>query len=87
MIIKELYYYERESDKFTVSTNKPECDYTLRYRLIADNDKQLTQDGVNFITCIDVESTDGWYEVGEKSSLAPDEISAEEFMALIEEVL
>ena len=87
MIVKELYCYERETDKITVSTEKPDCEYILRYRLIADDEKQLTQDGINFITCIDVESTDGWYEIGEKSSLAPDEISAEEFMALIEEVL
>ena len=87
MTIKELYYYERETDKFTVSTEKPDCDYDLRYRLIADDDKQLTNDGINFTICIDVESTDGWYEVGEKSTIAPDEISAEEFMALVEEAL
>ena len=87
MIVKELYCYERETDKITVSTEKPDCEYILRYRLIANDEKQLTQDGINFTTCIDVESTDGWYEVGEKSTLAPDEISADEFMALVEEAL
>lgn len=63
MIIKELYHYEREEGKITDSLEKPECDYTLRYRLIADEDKELTKDGENFTTCIDVDSPDGWYEV------------------------
>ena len=62
MIIKELYHYEREEGKITVSTEKPECDYALRYRLIADEDKVLTKDGENFTSCIDVDSTEGWYE-------------------------
>ena len=63
MIVKELYCYEREKGKVTVSTEKPDCEYTLRYRLIADENKVLTKDGVNFTTCIDVDSTEGWYEV------------------------
>lgn len=63
MIVKELYHYEREDGKVTVSTEKPECDYSLRFRLIADENKVLTKDGENFTTCIDVESTDGWCEV------------------------
>lgn len=78
MIVKELYCYERETDKITVSTEKPDCEYNLRYRLIADDEKQLTQDGINFTTCIDVESTDGWYEINEKSILASDKISLED---------
>lgn len=63
MFIKELYCYEREEGKVTVSTEKPDCEYTLRYRLIADENKVLTKDGENFTTCIDVDSTEGWYEV------------------------
>lgn len=78
MIVKELYRYERETNKITISTEKPDCEYILRYRLIADNEKQLTQDGINFTICIDVESTDGWYEINKKSTLAPDEISPED---------
>ena len=87
MIVKELYYYERETDKFTVSTEEPDCEYTLRYRLIADEEKKITKDGVNFSSCIDVGSTEGWYEVSNSQTLAPDEISADEFMALVEEAL
>lgn len=63
MIIKELYRFEREEGKITVSPIKPDCEYTLRYRLIAEEDKMLTKDGENFTTCIDVESPEGWYEV------------------------
>lgn len=63
MIIKELYLYEREEGKFTVSTEKPDCEYSLRYRLIADEGKELTKDGENFTSCIDVDSTEGWEEV------------------------
>jgi hypothetical protein len=63
MIVKELYHYEREGGKVTVSTEKPNCEYSLRFRLIADEDKELTKDGENFTTCIDVDSTEGWYEV------------------------
>lgn len=64
MTVKELYCYEREEGKVTVSTEKPDCEYTLRFRLIADEDKELTKDGENFTTCIDVDDTEGWVEVG-----------------------
>ena len=63
MIVKELYCYEREKGKVTVSTEKPDCQYSLRFRLIADEGKELTKDGESFTTCIDVDSTEGWYEV------------------------
>lgn len=96
MIIKELYYYEREIGKFTVSTEKPDCEHVIKYRLIADENKQLTKDGFDFAVCVDVDTFDKWYEVVKTDeenkinhipSLAPDEISAEEFMALVEEAL
>lgn len=62
MTIKELYCYERDEGKVTVSPEKPDCEYKIRYRLIADENMELT-DGENFTTCIDVESTEGWEEV------------------------
>ena len=70
MIVKELYCYEREAGKVTVSTEKPDCEYDTRYRLIADEGKELTEDGENFTTCIDVESTEGWYEVEGRNGVA-----------------
>ena len=63
MTVKELYCYEREAGKITHSLEKPECGYTVKFRLIADEGKELTKDGENFTPCIDVESTEGWYEV------------------------
>lgn len=63
MTVKELYCFEREESKITHSLEKPDCEYTLRFRLIADEDKELTKDGENFTTCVDVESTEGWVEV------------------------
>ena len=68
MIVKELYCYEREVGKVTHSLEKPECDYTIKFRLIADEGKELTKDGENFTTCIDVDTTEGWYEVEIKTT-------------------
>ena len=58
-----LYKYRREGGGVTVSPSKPDCEYTEMYRLIADEGKALTQDGVNTTACTDVESAEGWYEV------------------------
>lgn len=68
MKIVKLYKYTREGGGTTISPNRPDREYTEMYRLIADEDKALTKDGVNVTTCADVESTNGWYEVE-----APDE--------------
>lgn len=91
MIVKDLYCYEREAGKITVSPEKPDCDYTLKFRLIAEEGEELTKDGENFTTCIDVDDTEGWNavlkNVSGKPALAPDEISPEEFMMLVEEAL
>lgn len=64
MQIIPLYKYERPNGGITVSPVKPEnIEYTEMYRLVADEGKALTKDGVNLTTCADVESIDGWYEV------------------------
>lgn len=64
MTVKDLYKYEREDGGWDVSPIKPETEnYTTLYRLIADEGKALTQDGIELYMCIDVESVDGWYEV------------------------
>ncbi len=63
MKIKPLYRYEREDGGVTVSPIKPDCEYTEKVRLIADEGKVLTLDGENLYRCLDVESTEGWYEV------------------------
>ena len=68
MIVKDLYCYEREAGKLTVSPEKPDCDYTLAFRLIAEEGEELTKDGENFTTCIDVDDTEGWYAVEAKTT-------------------
>lgn len=65
MQIITLYRYERENGGVTVSPIKPEAEYTEMYRIVADEGKLLTIDGVNTTSCADVESVEGWYEVDE----------------------
>lgn len=58
-----LYKYTRDDGGVTTSPVKPDCEYTEKYRLVADEGKALTQDGENLYPCVDVSSVDGWYEV------------------------
>ena len=60
-----LYKYIREDGGVTVSPIKPNSAYTEMYRLIADEGKVLTQDGINLAACIDTNTTEGWYEIDE----------------------
>lgn len=59
---KNLYKYDRGNGKITVSPEKPACDYTEMYRLIADEGKILVN-GDKRTSCIDVDSVEGWEEV------------------------
>lgn len=63
MTVKDLYKYIRADGGVTVSPIEPECEYILMHRLIADEGKLLTQDGINNTPCVDVMSADGWYEI------------------------
>lgn len=75
-----LYRYSRLDGGVTTSPVKPEGDYTEMYRLVADEGKVLTQDGVEFAACVDVASVDGWYEVDE-----PDDNATEaDYLAALE---
>lgn len=85
MQIKKLYKYEREGGGITISPNKPEGEYIEMYRLIADEGKMLT-DGVNICPCADVESVDGWEEIGGEAPeeiVPPGEISDTEALKII----
>ena len=66
MTEKKLYRIHRSDGGVTVSINPPidnkEKTETL-FRLIADDGKLLTKDGINTTPCIDVDVTDGWYEI------------------------
>ena len=59
----KLYRYTREDGGVTVSPVEPDVDYTVLYRLVADEGKTLTQDNVDFRECVDTDTADGWREV------------------------
>ena len=63
MQIKELYRYSREGGGVTVSPEKPECEYEINYRIIADEGKLVTRDGVDAFCCIDTDTAEGWIEI------------------------
>lgn len=57
-----LYRYTRPDGGVSTSPIKPDAgDYSLKYRLIADEGKLLT-DGTTVAGCVDVESPEGWTE-------------------------
>ena len=68
MRVITLYRYKREDGGITVSPNKPECDYTEKCRLVADEEKVLTN-GTIQCESIDVESADGWTEIDKPKGL------------------
>ena len=63
MTVKKMYRFKRADGGVTVSPIKPECEYTEMSRIIADNGKVVTKDGVNCYGVVDTKSTEGWYEV------------------------
>lgn len=63
MTIKMLYKYQRPDGGYDVSPIKPEGEYDLEYRIIADEGKLVTQDSENAYTCIDTDSILDWYEI------------------------
>lgn len=63
MQIIPLYRYERKDGGITISPVKPEeAEYTVKYRLIADEGMTLT-DGTVMMASVDVDSEKGWSEV------------------------
>jgi hypothetical protein len=62
-----LYKYARADGGITVSPNKPEGDYTILYRLIADEGKVLTN-GETTTPCTDTDNVNKWREVEEDIS-------------------
>ena len=62
MKIITLYRYTREGGGVTVSPEKPDVEYQELFRLIADEKKLLTNGNIKTI-CIDVETTEGWWEI------------------------
>ena len=57
-----LYRYVRADGGVTVSTVKPDTEYTELTRLVADEGYVLT-DGINLTACIDTDTPATWAEV------------------------
>lgn len=65
-----LYRYTRPDGGVSTSPVKPDTAYyTVKYRLIADDGRALT-DGTIIAGCVDVDSPNGWTEID-----APDDES------------
>lgn len=59
-----LYRYTRPDGGVTTSPVQPDVPYELRYRLIADEGKMLT-DGINITCCVDTGNPNIWTEIDE----------------------
>ena len=82
-----LYRYIRPNGGVTVSTVKPDAEYTELTRLVADEGYILT-DGVNYTSCIDTDYPDTWAEVvdtGEADS-DPDEATEADYQDALREM-
>ena len=75
-----LYRYARTDGGFTTSPVKPYDGtiYDLRYRLIADDGKALT-DGTTVAACIDVSAPDGWTEIDDPGEMTETEEKAKAY--------
>lgn len=59
-----LYRYTRPDGGVTVSPVQPDGEYTVLYRLVADEGKVLT-DCTDVCGCIDTDKPDKWTEIAE----------------------
>lgn len=75
-----LYRYARADGGITTSPVAPPdgTAYDLRYRLVADEGKVLT-DGTNTTVCADVDSPDGWTEIDDLGEMTETEEKAAAF--------
>lgn len=65
MIIKDLYRITRKDGGTDITPNKPLAgEYTKLYRLIAEENKILT-DGINNYICIDTDDINAFTEIEE----------------------
>lgn len=74
MRIVDLYRYEREPGKITTSPVKPDdnIDYSITYRLIADEGMAITN-GSSIVESVDTNSSEGWTDCE-----LPEELTIEE---------
>lgn len=81
-----LYRYTRTNGGVTTSPVAPPdgTAYDLRYRLIADEGKALT-DGTNVAACMDTDDPSIWYEIDDLGEDA-NEATAEDYQDALNEM-
>lgn len=63
MVIKNLYKFNTDNGTtFSLALPEDITEYTLMYRLVADEGKILTKDNNKFYSCIDVTQEQYWNE-------------------------
>ncbi len=77
-----LYRYTREDGGVTVSTAKPDTEFTEQTRLVADEGYILT-DGTNYTACTDTADPSRWTEVEDTEN--PNEATAEDYQSALSE--
>lgn len=77
-----LYRYTRPDGGTTNTPVKPDCEYTILYRLVADEGNTLSN-GKEETACVDTEIPEEWSEIENGDQ----DISGNEFISMIEEVL
>lgn len=78
-----LYRYTRPDGGVTVSTVKPDTEYTEMVRLVADEGNALT-DGNTTTPCVDTDNPDVWAEVEDTEN--PNEASAADYQAALRDM-
>ena len=78
-----LYRYTRPDGGVTVSTVKPDTEYTEMVRLVADEGNALT-DGNTTTPCVDTDNPDVWAEVEDPEN--PNEASAADYQAALRDM-
>lgn len=81
-----LYRYIRPDGGVTVSTVRPDVDYTELYRLIADDGMMLT-DGIVNTVCVDTNDPYVWSEVaGAETYTDPEEATRADYQNALREM-
>lgn len=79
-----LYRYTRPDGGVTTSPIKPDTPFDLRYRLIADEGKALT-DGTTVTECTDTDKPDAWTEIDAPED-DPNAATEADYQAALEEM-
>ena len=78
-----LYRYTRPDGGVTVSTVKPDTEYTEMTRLVADEGNALTN-GNTTTPCVDTDNPDVWAEVEDTEN--PNEATAADYQAALRDM-